>query len=149
MTQFKLVNGISIPLSSDEQADYDARVTAYNATLSDRILADVAAHRYSVQNGGYTYNPLSATFKTDAESRLALLGIWTVANANSEFSVSNWKLANGTFIPLSNSQIIAVGNAILAFIQKCFNSEENIKANISSYSNSASAISAFNNLMAS
>lgn len=144
--QFEMANGILQPLSDDDQAAYDAQQTAWEVGAESRTLSALAAHRYTVQNGGTTIS--GNVFKTDAESRLALLAVYSVASANPSFECA-WKTATGNFVTLNATAIIAAGNAVLEFVQKCFDVESALTSNIGNYiADPASIITAFDTGMA-
>lgn len=110
----------------------------------DRILADLAAHRYAIQNSSVVIN--THRFKTDAESRLALLAVFSVAATNSAFKV-NWKMSDGTFVTLDQAGILAAGQGVLGFVQACFDAEKTLRDNVANYTTSAAINADFDKAM--
>lgn len=142
--------GAYVTLFDGARLPAEADVTAYEPTytasiLQQSLLAGLASHRYSVLNGGTIINGIP--FKTDPESRSDLMAIYIIANANSGFSTA-WKADDGNFYPLTASQIVATGNAILGFVQKCFATEHTLKTNIANYTDIPTIIAAFDAGMA-
>ena len=78
--------------------------------------------RKSFEFGGIEFGGF--WIETDRESQAMITGAYTKAKDNPELTI-NWKATNG-WITLNASQIIAVGDAVFAHVQKCFNTEETI-----------------------
>lgn len=145
MGNMKMVDGVEMPLTPEEQADFDARNAAYVALLPQRIAHDLSTHRYAIQTGGTVID--GHAFRTDIDSQFALTGAFMAAQANPAISI-NWKMADGTFATLNAAAITSAWSQGMAFVQKCFDSEKTVIAAIGTYATGALAISAFDALMA-
>ncbi len=141
MTLMKMTPQGELPMTKDEEVAFLADQAAANAPTA----ASLAAHRYAVCNGGMTAG--GVPIKTDSESRADLTAAFIMATANPSYSVK-WKAADGNFYPLNAAAIIAIANAVAAFVQKCFDSEASVSANLSQYSTMADANAAFDAAMA-
>lgn len=94
----------------------------------EELLAYLAEKRWRVETGGCPFGGM--VIKTDRESQIKMTAAWTRANADPAFSIPNWKIAPGVFISLDNATILAVGDAVTAHIQACFDMEEALTAEI-------------------
>lgn len=139
----KSVNGVLVDLTSDEQSEYNAKTSSLN--VQKVILSALAAHRYNTVNGGTIVS--GVPLLTDSDSRSDLMAAYIMATANSGYSV-NWKTPSG-FVTLNASTIIAIGNAVAAFVQKCFDTEASLIPNVANYSTPAAIIGDFDRAMAS
>lgn len=141
--------GVYVLLTENGVLPDPAAVNTYAATynaniLSQQLLSALSAHRYAVENGGTIIS--GNAYKTDPESRLALTAIFVIAATNNAFT-SNWKMADGTFVTLSSAQIIEAAQGVLAFVQKCFDTEKTLAANVANYPTSAAIVAAFDTAM--
>ena len=100
-------------VSSTEQ--YDDGVSA-----SDYL----AAYRYEKENAGITLN--GVTILTDLGTRTNLLGAKELGTSIS------WKTPNG-FVVLTAQQVSDIATAVGMHVQKCFNAEATVQANIGNY----------------
>jgi hypothetical protein len=94
-----------------------------------QLAAYTADARYRRAGGGFTVTSLSPVpFLTDPTSRN------TLSNANEYAKVTphttDWKMSDGTFIPLSPTQLTTAANAMANFIQACFTCESTTLASI-------------------
>lgn len=144
MTQ-KMVNGQLQDLTPEEQAEYDARQAAYNASsaVQARLLSALAARRYAVEVGGITVN--GQTIATDDRAKVMANGAAAAAQKNASFT-TKWKTSAG-FVTLNAAAIIAIADAVAAHVDKCFESEATVAANIANYTTAAQVIAAFDQAM--
>ena len=140
----KLENGLYRDLTTEEVAEYNARQSAYNGTETQRKLAILAAHRYSVESGGITINGIPVA--TDDRSKLMLTGARNAAISDETFT-TKWKTAGG-FVELTAAQIIALSDAVASHVNACFTAEAAVAGNIAEYSTPEQIKSAFNGEMA-
>jgi hypothetical protein len=110
----------------------------------DQLAAALATRRYNVCNGGMTFNGIPLA--TDEATRSTLTAARILSKEDSSYSV-NWK-AGGSFVTLNAATIIAIADAVAAFVQKCFDSEAAVLANISQYTSIAQVNAAFDAAMA-
>ena len=97
-------------------------------TVSD-LLAYLADKRWRVETGGCISNGM--TIATDRDSQVKIAGAWSKAKSDPHFQITNWKLGQGVFVPLlDNAAIIAIGDAVTAHIQACFDKEAELTAAI-------------------
>jgi len=136
----ELFEGATLPSESDvtaKEASYAAMI------LSQKLLASLAAHRYAIANGGTTFNGIA--LQTDDTSRSDLMAAYIMATANPSYTIQ-WKTPAG-FATLNAATILALGNAVAAFVQKCFSTEAALVANVAQYQTVTDIIAAFDNAM--
>lgn len=108
-----------------------AAVAAYDPTSliaqQQAAAAQIAAARWALVAGGVTINGFP--FATDLEARANWDSIYLAALGNSALTIQ-WKLVTGAFLFLNATQIIAIGQALVAFGQTAFNNEEALLAQI-------------------
>jgi hypothetical protein len=97
-------------------------------------LAQVAATRYALVAGGVTIN--GHPFTTDLESRANWDSVYLSALGNTAMTIQ-WKLSTGVFLLLTAAQILAAGQALLAFVQSCFTYEQSLVTQINAAANFA------------
>lgn len=83
----------------------------------------VAATRYNYEIGGIMVNGIKVA--SDDRSKTMIIGARAMADSNKDYSLK-WKLTDGTFITIDAYGIIAISNAVLAHVQKCFDVEGEI-----------------------
>jgi hypothetical protein len=98
-----------------------------------QLAAYAADARYRRASGGLTITGISAApFFTDPVARN------TLANANEYAKVTphttDWKMSDGSFIPLSPSQLSTATDKMANFVQACFTAESTTVASINSSS---------------
>lgn len=99
------------------------------AEMKQRKLDELADRRWQVETGGVSFGEM--TIPTDREtSRLMIKTAYDRAREDPEYQIPNWKAANGVFVTLTNSMIIAIGDAVLNHIQACFDHEAVLTAAI-------------------
>ena len=96
-------------------------------------LAAYAAYvRYNLASGGVTISSLSAVpFLTDPTSRNTVNSAYQYAQANPAH-ITDWKMSDGGFIQLSNTQMATANNDMTVFVQSCFTCEGNTVGSINS-----------------
>lgn len=95
--------------------------------LQAQRLAALADERWRREVGGTVVN--SVPILTDRESRSILTGAYVQAMSNPTFSI-RWKVAPGIFTTLDASTIIAIGDAVSAHVQACFDREDTLSGQI-------------------
>lgn len=91
------------------------------------LLAYAADKRWRVETGGITAGGVPVA--TDDRSKTMIMGARIKADAEPDYTVG-WKGADGSFVQLGSSQIIAISNAILAHVDACFAAEAVVAAAI-------------------
>lgn len=111
--EFEIVDGVvratrvweAMPLESAKELAYEI----------------LAQWRWEKETGGIT---LGETFiYTDRETQAKLTSAYIKAQANSEFTIDNWKFGANQFLTLDAQTIITIGDAIVAHVQACFDEE--------------------------
>lgn len=98
----------------------------------EQLAAYSADARNRHATGGLTITSLSPVpFLTDATSRNTINSGYQYAQANPAH-ITNWKMTDGTFIPLSNTQMATLNNDVTVFVQSCFTCESTTLASINS-----------------
>lgn len=125
-------------LSVNPIADWvvDDRTATKTYTLTDlplevvraETLARLADRRWQAETGGVILN--GAPVKTDRDTQTKLTAAYVKADKNPDFSIQNWKVADGVFVTLGASTIIATGDAVTAHVQACFDKEASLTATI-------------------
>lgn len=88
-----------------------------------QLLAYSADARNRHATDGVIITSLSQVpFLTDSTSRNTVNSAYQYAQANPAH-ITNWKLTDGTFIQLSNTQMATLNNNITTFVQSCFTCE--------------------------
>lgn len=126
----------------DHLDEFDAVIDLFNApdpvpdqpTLAEAIAAklqELSAIRYQKETGGFSFNGVSIA--TDDRSKTLLMGARIEAkeaiDSGGDYVIS-WKSLDG-FIDINAVTIIAISNAMRAFVQACFNAEKTHTAAIS------------------
>lgn len=98
-------------------------------TVQD-LLDYLGRKRVEVEEGGIVLN--GTLIATDREhSQVKLTAAYVKAVNDPDFEIHNWKVAPGVFIPVIDAEtIIAMGDAVTAHIQACFNKEAELAAKI-------------------
>ena len=92
------------------------------------LLAALATRRWQAEEAGIVIG--GVPIKTDRESQTKLTGAYLKADRDPEFTISNWKVAEGLFVTLDAATIIATGDAVTAHVQACFDKEAELTADI-------------------
>lgn len=92
-----------------------------------QLLAHLAAHRWVVETGGIQLNGM--TVATDDRSKTMIMGARVAAMANPDHVV-NWKMPDGSWMPLDAATITAVSDAVLNHVNSCFEREAEVAAMI-------------------
>lgn len=90
-------------------------------------LMDLAECRWRHECGGTIVGGLPIL--TDRESRAILTGAVVNAKDDPAFTV-RWKVGAGQFVTLDAATIVAIGNAVTAHVQACFNREDTLTSEI-------------------
>jgi hypothetical protein len=91
---------------------------------------EIASARYDAEFGGFT-DPNSGLFvRTDERTRSLLTAAKLRAQADAAYLVENWKTADGSFLTLDASTIIALESAVHDFIEAQFAKEAALAAQI-------------------
>lgn len=83
-------------------------------------LSELASYRYIKEVSGFTFN--GQKISTDDRAKTLLMGARLEAMENPS-SVLNWKTDSG-FVVINAVAIIAISNAVRAFVQACFDREK-------------------------
>jgi hypothetical protein len=114
-------------LDTRPKPPYEAVAGATKDVVKETLKAYAAKMRYKRQKNGYTYR--GKIYNTDANAVIALTSAFSLAKANSSYNTS-WKLADGSFIPMSAANITGVYGAVTGFITALFNAEAVVSAAI-------------------
>lgn len=68
--------------------------------------------------------------KTDRQTAAIITAAYVKAKESAEFSIANWKFADGVFAPLDAATIIAAGDAITGHVQSAFDREAELSAEL-------------------
>ena len=101
------------PLTPEDQA---ARLE----TLKADKLARLATRRWEVETGGVMFE--AKRFATDAVAQTKYVGALLAFQSDPAAAVQ-WKTADGSFVRLEQSQILALVTAVRQHVQRCFDLE--------------------------
>jgi hypothetical protein len=109
----------------------ELEATLRNSYPAGTLRTYAADARYRKASGGLTMTSISSVpFLTDPVARN------TLANANEYAKVTphttDWKLSDGSFIPLSPAQLATATSNMANFVQACFTKESQTLASINS-----------------
>ena len=90
--------------------------------LKERKKQEIAAARYEAETGGMEVN--GAFVRTDRESQSMLTAAVLQAIQDSEYTCQ-WKTASG-WVTLDTPTLIAMGQAVRAHVQACFDREKTL-----------------------
>lgn len=116
-------DGVLVDLSPEEEE------AALNTRPAELLVAYAAAKRYTKEVGGI--NVGGANIATDDRSKLMIVGAATAAQLDPEWT-TNWKLADGSFVPVNAAQILAIAQAVSSHVSACFSIEQTVRAGIES-----------------
>lgn len=95
--------------------------------LKQSLQLYTAEKRWQNETGGFELNGMYIA--ADDRSKLMLSGARVAAEADPDFT-TQWKAADGVFVSLSASQLVAISNAVLAHVSKCFALEAQVLSQI-------------------
>ena len=87
------------------------------ATPVPDLLAYAAQKRWEKEVGGTTVGGMA--IHTDDRSKSLITGARMAAEADPDFT-TDWKAADGSFVTIDATTIVAVSNAVLAHVASCF-----------------------------
>lgn len=90
--------------------------------IKAQVLAKVAEKRYMAEVGGIVL-PDGSNIKTDRESQAQLSSAYTSLK-NGLIASTPWKVANGTFVPVTLEMIEPIAQAVAGHVSACFGIEE-------------------------
>jgi len=122
--------------------------TTINKPISDiknNVLDNCTKLRYLYETGGFIFNTL--LIHSSRESQIKIYGSSQAARNDVRVENSKWKTLNG-FVEMSNTDMISLGEALLSFVQGCYDKEDALitlinNVNIENYS---SAVNAFKSI---
>jgi hypothetical protein len=107
------------------RADFSA--PAMPVPSKDELKAYAANRRYEVETGGATIGGINVA--TDRESQAMLNAAYNIAQGNPQFTTM-WKGADGTFNAIDAATVIALAQAVGAYVGACFGAEAAVVAKI-------------------
>lgn len=103
-------------------------------------LAELDDFRWQVEIGGTEMAGI--TIRTDPNSQAKVAAAYTMARLDPAYEVPTWEALPGLFVPLSNAQLIAMGEAVRDHVQDTFNRKAVLHAAITALE-SVEAVEAF------
>jgi hypothetical protein len=95
------------------------------------LIAYAGARRYMAEVGGMTFN--GQRYPTDREaSQPKITAAYVKALSNPDYAIESFKVGPGLFVRLDNATVHAIGDAMEAHIQACFDVEKAVSADIAS-----------------
>jgi len=92
--------------------------------LKDEKKAEIASARYDTEFAGFTEPNTGMFVRTNNRTRSLMALALIEAKADPSYTVENWKTAEGAFITLDATTVIALHNAMHVFIAGCFAKEK-------------------------
>lgn len=114
-------------LDTRPKPPFDKVMAANTSVVKSALKAYAADLRYQRQIGGYTYR--GQMYRVDAQSVAALTMAYSLAKANASYN-TQWKMADGSFLPMNAANIISLYGVITGFIQALFNAEAVVDTSI-------------------
>lgn len=103
---------------------------AAGAYTKPQLTGYSANARYNHASGGVIITSLSpVSFLSDPVSRNTMASALDYANAHTGTTV-HWKMSDGTFITLNQTQLTTLVNDVAGFVQSCFTCESNTATSI-------------------
>ena len=90
--------------------------------LKAQVKANAAAARYFRETGGLTL-PNGTKIKTDRESQAQLASVYSSLKSGL-IADTSWKLADGTWAPVTLAQIEPIVAAVAQYVRSCFDAEK-------------------------
>ena len=115
----KIVNGVMVELTHEEEADYLAAQLIPFAQQKERKLSDLAALRYQHETAGITLSGMQ--IETDRQSQALITGAWSFAQLNPSVLI-DWKGVNG-WIQIDAATVNVIAGAVATHVQSCFSNE--------------------------
>ena len=84
--------------------------------------------RYQTETGGTTVS--GYPIATDIESQTKIIRAFIRAKNDAGFTIANWRLADGSFVSLTNNAILVMGDGVHDFIQSCDDAEKAVRDEI-------------------
>lgn len=104
-------------------------------------LGNLAALRWrKTQSLAYTINGTPYTLPCDTEAATNVLGAIIGLQLASSTGPISWKVAPTTFVPLSLTDLIALGQAMRAHVQACYVNEATLAAQIAAAQTAGAAL---------
>lgn len=118
------------PLSAEQaalwaQQQLQALGLATAADVTTAALGILAARRYESETAGTTWN--GHPVATDRQSQSLITGA-VVASQLPGFTSVDWKMADGEFVTLSASDVVAMAQAVVAHVTAAFANEQALKS---------------------
>jgi hypothetical protein len=92
--------------------------------LKAQKLEALRVRRNVARDGGIVVS--GTAIPTDEQTRTVLTGVRLKTVTDTPFSVPDWKVSNGVFASLNETQIIAISDAVAAHVQACFTRERQL-----------------------
>jgi len=115
--------------TAEEWAELHPQPPVTEPTLDELKSAkrnEIANARYEAERAGMLFG--GVVVKTDDISQSKITGAVLSALEDPEYSIADWKVNDGTFIVLSNAQILELGRALRNFVQAQFTKERMLSA---------------------
>lgn len=115
-----------VELTAAEIAQRQADEAAYAQDEAQAINLHKSAYRKKREAEGITY--MSKVVDTDMGAQIKLTPIYVKASATPSFTI-NWRTQDGSWLSLNQTEFLAMADAILLHIQKCFQAQEILNGN--------------------
>lgn len=117
------ITGSTLELADGEVLRHWTVASVSVADRKTQMLADLGARRLVAEEAGT--NRLGSPMGTDRVTQVKLTGAYVKASADDTYSV-RWKVAPGLFVTLDAATIINIGDAVAAYVQDCFDREDEL-----------------------
>lgn len=122
--------GLSRVGDAPPEGEPDYRPFAAPEPTADLLAAYAAQRRFEVETGGITVGGQAVA--TDRASQAMVTGAYVEAQGNAAFT-TQWKQPDGSFVLLTATQIIAIGQAVRGHVAGCFAAEAEVVAAITAH----------------
>jgi hypothetical protein len=101
------------------------------AYTPDQLKSYSASIRYTTETGGITITSISSIpFLTDPVSRNTVNSTWNYVNSAAGQQTVNWKMSDGSFVTISETNVKVMADDMAAFVQACFDCEASTAGDI-------------------
>lgn len=113
-----------LPVSTEDRAQRTADMAVFTAGAKARLKAYAAEKRWKIESGGCPWNGF--VIATDRESQAKLIAEFVAVTASIRPDPSPWKMADGSFVDLTNAQMTTAAVAARAHIATAFAIEKTL-----------------------
>ena len=120
MALYKIVNGVRMQMTPQEEADFEASRTPSLAAIKEALSTAVSAHRRVLEEGGITVGQRRIATTREFRQQMRELRDWAQDNPGQQIPV---RLADGKVVRIGAAALAAAAQAIAAHVRACIEAE--------------------------